>query len=174
MDTLETIRTRRSVRSFKLEAVPLDLIRKILEAGRASPSGGNAQAWSFIIIQSPGRLACLRSLAPGIIGNPTAVLVICMDEERIAKYGGKGGEKFAWMDIGFATENILLAVHDLGLGACPVGSFHPSGVSLLLDLPEGIRPVLMLALGYPDHIPKPSSHRPIAESCFLETWGKQL
>jgi nitroreductase len=172
METLETILTRRSIRSFTEEAVPLNLIRKILEAGGASPSGGNAQAWTFIIVQFPRRLACLRSLAPGIIGNPTAVLVICLDEDRITKYSGNGGEKFAWMDIGFATQNILLAVHDLGLGACPVGSFNPGGISLLLDLPKGISPILILALGYSNQRPKPPSHLSISEFCFMETWGK--
>jgi len=174
MKTIEAIFTRRSVRSYKADPIPLDMIHKILEAGRASPSGGNAQAWSFLLVQSSRRLAYLRSLAPGIIGNPTIVLVICQDDERIAQFGGKSGEKSAWMDIGCATENILLAAHDLGVGACPIGSFHSAGVAFLLNLPRNIKPVLMLAMGYPEQKPSPPSRRPISEFCYLEDWGQPL
>jgi nitroreductase len=171
METLEAILTRRSVRAFTTEPVPDELMRQVLQASAASASGGNVQPWGFVLVRSPERLAGLRSLAPGIIGQPTAVVAICLDRERASRMGGTGSERLAWLDIGLATQNLLLAAHSLGLGACPIGSFHREGVANFFDLPSGVQPVLLMALGYPEIRPKPPGRRPLPEVCFAEVWG---
>jgi nitroreductase len=171
METLEAIHTRRSVRAFTRELVPDEVLRQVLEAGAKSASGGNVQPWGFVLVRSPERLAGLRSLAPGIIGEPVAAVAICLDAERAGSQGGKGGERWAWLDIGLATQNLLLAAHSQGLGACPIGSFHKGAVSTFLDLPAGVRPVLLLVLGYPAIQPTPPGRRPLGEVCFSEEWG---
>ncbi len=172
METLDAILTRRSVRAFTTKPVPDELLHQVLQAGAASASGGNVQPWGFVLVRSAERLAGLRSLAPGIIGQPTAVVAICLDVERATRVGGAGGERMAWLDIGLATQNLLLAAHSLGLGACPIGSFHREGVATFLDLPAGVQPVLLMALGYPEIKPTPSGRRPLSEVCFLEEWGR--
>ncbi len=171
METLEAIFSRRSVRAFTPEPVPDELLRQVLRAGAASASGGNVQAWGFVLVQKPERRAALRSLAPGIIGQPAAVIAICMDTERALRLGGAGSEQMIWLDIGLATQNLLLAAHDLGLGACPIGSFHHQGVATFLDLPPGVQPVLLLVLGHPAIRPTPPGRRPLQEVCFDEEWG---
>ena len=171
METREAIFTRRSIRAFTREPVPEELLKQVLQAGAASASGGNVQAWGFVLVRKPARLAGLRSLAPGIIGEPTAAIAICLDRERAVRLGGAGSEQFMWMDIGLATQNLLLAAHDLGLGACPVGSFHHRGVAAFLDLPPDIELVLLLVLGYPAVKPSPPGRRPLREVCFDEEWG---
>jgi nitroreductase len=171
MDTLEAILTRRSVRAFTPEPVPEEMVRDVLQAGVAAPSGGNVQAWGFVLIRSPERLAGLRSLAPGIIGEPAVVIAVCLDGGRAARLGGAGGERLAWLDIGLAIENLLLAAHNLGLGACPVGSFHRQAVAAFLGLPPEVQLVVLLALGYPRIKPTPPGRRPMPEVCFLEEWN---
>jgi nitroreductase len=171
MDTLEAILTRRSVRAFTGEPVPDELLHRVLQAGAASASGGNVQPWGFVLVRSAERLAGLRSLAPGIIGRPTAVIAICLDSNRAA-LGGAGGERLAWLDIGLATQNLLLAAHSVGLGACPVGSFHQQAITTFLGLPEGVQPVLLMALGYPKIKPTPPGRRSLSKVCFAEQWGK--
>jgi nitroreductase len=171
MDTLEAIFTRRSVRAFTREPVPGELLRRVLEACAASASGGNVQPWGFGLVQSPERLAALRSLAPGIIGQPTAVIATCLDKGRAMNVGGTEGEQMAWLDIGLATQNLLLAAHSLGLGACPIGSFHHQGVTMFLELPPGVQPILLVALGYPAVKPTPPGRRPLGDVCFAEAWG---
>jgi nitroreductase len=171
MDTLETIFTRRSVRSFTSDPVPAELMRQVLQAGVASASGGNVQPWGFVLVQAPARVAGLRSLAPGIIGWPPAVIAICLDAERAIRLGGTQDERPAWLDIGLATQNLLLAAHSLGLGACPIGSFHRGAVACYLGLPEQIHPILLLALGYPRIKPTPPGRRPLADVCFAEEWN---
>ena len=171
MDVLEAIHTRRSVRAFTAEPVPDAVLRQVLEAGRASASGGNVQPWGFVLVRAQERLAGLRSLSPGIIGRPTAVVAICLDAERAGRLGGPEAERSAWLDIGVAAENLLLAAHGLGLGACPIGSFHRGGVARFLGLPQGVEPILLVALGYPLRPPSPARRRPPGEVCFLERWS---
>jgi len=171
MDTLEAILTRRSVRDFRPAAVPDELLRQVLTAAAASASGGNVQPWGFVLVRSAERLAGLRSLAPGIIGPPAAAIAICLDHERATRLGGTGGEQMAWLNIGLATQNLLLAAHSLGLGACPIGSFHSQGVITYLGLPAGVEPVLLVVVGFPVIQPAPPGRRPLAEVCFEEEWG---
>jgi nitroreductase len=172
METLEAIHSRRSVRAFTPEPVPHDLLRQVMEAGVASASGGNVQPWGFVLVTRPERLAGLRALAPGIIGQPTAVLAVCLDRGRAVRLGGPGGEEMARLDIGLATQSLLLAAHALDLGACPIGSFHEGAVATYLALPSDVKPVLLLALGFPVARPAPTGRRPLPEICFDETWGK--
>ena len=172
METLEAIHTRRSVRAFTRDRLPDELLERLLRAGAASASGGNVQAWGFVLVRNPARLAALRSLAPGIIGQPAAAIAICLDRERAGRLGGDGGEQLMWLDIGLATQNLLLAAHDLGFGACPIGSFHARGVAILIDLPPAVEPVLLLALGYPAVKLSPPGRRALTEVCFEEEWGR--
>lgn len=174
METLEAIRTRRSVRAFTGELVPEGLLRQVMEAAAASASGGNVQPWGFVLLRDPRRLRALRALAPGIIGEPTAVVALCLDMRRAEELGGAMGPRLAWMDIGLATQNALLAAHDLGLGACPIASFHRQAVAVFLDLPARVEPVLLIALGYPKMKPPAAGRRPLAEVCFAERWGGPL
>jgi nitroreductase len=174
METLEAIHTRHSVRAFTEEPVPEELLHQVLKAAAASASGGNVQPWGFVLVRDSQRLQALQALAPGIIGEPTAVVAICLDMQRAEQLGGAMGPKLAWMDIGLATQNVLLAAHDLGLGACPIGSFHRQAVALFLDLPSHVRPVLLIALGYPQAEPPSPGRRPLAEVCFAERWGEPL
>jgi len=171
METLEAIMTRRSVRAFTGEPIAEETLRKLLEAGRASASGGNVQPWGFVLVSEPVRVQALRALAPGIIGQPAAILVIGLDRERAVRLGGSMNEQSAWIDIGIAIDNLLLAAHALGLGACPIGSFHPGAVAHFLGLPEAVQPVLLLAVGIPRFKPESPGRRPLGEVCFREEWG---
>ena len=174
METLEAIHSRHSVRAFTEEPVPEGLLQRVLEAAAASASGGNVQPWGFVLVREPRRVRALRALAPGIIGEPTAVAAICLDMKRARELGGAMGPKLAWLDIGLATQNALLAAHDLGLGACPIGSFHRQAASVFLDLPAHVEPVLLIALGYPRMRPPAAGRRPLSEVCFAERWGEPL
>jgi len=171
METLDAIFTRRSVRAFTAELVSDEVLHQVLGAGAASASGGNVQPWGFVLVRSAERLAGLRSLAPGIIGQPAAAIAICLDIERATRLGGTRDQSMAWLNVGLATQNLLLAAHSLGLGACPIGSFYCAAVATFLGLPADVRPVLLMALGHPAIKPTPPGRRPLAEVCFAEKWG---
>ena len=171
MDVMEAILTRRSTRNFDAEPVPADLLDEVLKAGAVSPSGGNLQALGFVLVIDPKRLVGLCSLTPGIIGQPAAVVVICLDNGRAEQMGGRGASSMTLIDAGVALHSMLLTAHCCGLGACPIGSFHPKALALFLGLPEDVRPVLLLALGYPRERPTSAGRRPLMEVCFHEKWG---
>jgi nitroreductase len=174
VETLDAIHTRRSVRAFTEDPIPEELLNQVLQAAVGAPSGGNVQPWGFVVIRLPGRVRALRALAPGVIGQPTVLIAIGLDVERAEQIGGVLGLHLAWIDIGLAMQNLLLAAHDLGLGTCPIGSLHRGAVAHFLDLPPHIQPVLLIALGYPQVMPPTRGRRPLAEVCFAERWGEPL
>jgi nitroreductase len=151
LDVWEAIQGRRSVRSFKTDPVAEDLIRKlILEAGIWAPTGGNAQTWRFVVVTDPGLVHRIKMVAPGILGNPPAVIVICQDLEEAERKGGKQGlNVLTLMDTALAAQNIMLVAYERGLGTCAIASFHAGAVHQILRLPQSIVPQLLVSLGYP-------------------------
>src|SRR5947209_4816331 len=86
-------------------------------SGMADPGSGV----SIIAIDDPSQLAAVVALTPGILGEPTAALVLCVDWDRRARLpAGARSEVTAWFDVGAAAENALLAAEGLDLGATPV------------------------------------------------------
>lgn len=170
MQTLEAIFTRRSIRSFTAESIPDEVLQTIIRAAAAAPSASNAQPWVFITVQNARRLAALRSLAPGIIGVPAAVVIMCLDQRLRRESSDDSFDSITLIDLGAALQNILLTAHDLGFGGCPIGSFHKQGVMAFLNLPEHIEPCLLVALGKPRVIPPAPKKRPIEEIHFHEKY----
>jgi len=139
------------MRSFKSDPVPEDLISKlILEAGIWAPTGGNAQTWRFVVVTDPSVVRKIRMVAPGILGNPPVVIVICQDLDEAERKGSKlGREVLTLMDTALAAQNIMLAAYEQGLGTCAVASFHAGAVQQLVRLPSSIVPQLLVSLGSP-------------------------
>jgi len=73
------------------------------------------------------------------------------------------------MDIGFAAQNIMLAAHALGIGSCAILGFSRTAIRKILDIPEGLEPSLLIALGYVADVPKPWPRRPWTETVFLNS-----
>mgnify|MGYP005836247731 CR=1 FL=1 len=156
MDVLEAIRERRSIRAFRPDPVPEELLRKLVEAGIWAPSGGNAQTWRFIIITDPARVKQVKMLSPGLSGDPPAIISICQDIEEAERKGSTlGRDVLTLMDSAMAAQNIMLAAWAEGIGTCVIRSFHPAGVQKLLNLPRHIVPQLLLSVGWPHRIPRP-------------------
>ena len=157
MDVWEAIQGRRSIRSYKPDPVPEDLIKKlILEAGIWAPTGSNAQTWRFVAVTDPKLIRKMKMLAPGILGSPPVVIAVCQDLAESEKMVSKlGVEVVCLMDTAVAAQNILLAAYDKGLGTCLIASFHPGAVQEVLHLPPRIVPQLLISRGYPQANPKP-------------------
>ncbi len=148
-DCLDCIKTRRVTRYFSEEAVPREAFVKILEAGRWAPSGGNRRLHRFIAIQDREIIELIRAVSPGMLGYPSALAVICIDWAKAGSLGCKPHHHGAYIDVGTAAENMLLAGHALGLGTGPVTSFSASAVSTILRLPDWLTPEMMVCIGYP-------------------------
>lgn len=170
METLEAIHTRRSVRSFTDEPITDEALQIIIRAAAAAPSHGNAQMWTFISVRNQKRITAMRTLSPGIIGNPTAVIVMCLDYRRSTTDPEGSLDIMPFFDIGAALQNISLASHDIGLGSCAIGSFHTQALVSFFGLPEEVEPVLLVVLGKTRRIPHSPRKRPFEEIHFQEKY----
>ncbi len=170
MQTLENIFSRRSVRAFTNQPISAEQMETIIKAGAAAPSGSNAQMWAFVALRDPKRIMALRSLSPGIIGSPTAVVVLCLDRSHPNAALLEKGDIAPYLDMGAAMQNMLLAANELGLAGCPVASFHHQAIISFLKLPEHLQPVLMLVMGFPKSVPQAPQKRPLSEIYFEESY----
>jgi nitroreductase len=140
VDTFLTIVSRREVRNYAPRPVPADSERRILEAGRLSGSSTNKQPWRFIVVVD----ADIRERLADSVYEPTNVrgagLIIAVAVQ------GKGPVSF---DAGRATQNMLLAAWNDGIGACPNGVKDSEATGRLLGLEENERLVIVLTFGYP-------------------------
>jgi nitroreductase len=171
MELMDALFTRRSVRHYTREPIADDQLQKLVEAAAWAPTGGNTQPWAFVIVRSRQNLGRLRAASPGIIGAATAAIAICLDRSRTDSKPGTYGYDCDLLGLGAAMQNLLLAAHEQGLGACAIGSFHVPSIRALLALPEHLEPKLLIALGHAASQPKPPRHRPLTEICFFESAG---
>ncbi|MDD4904281.1 MAG: nitroreductase family protein [Candidatus Bipolaricaulis sp.] len=155
MDLDTAIRGRRSVRRFKSLPIERAVLERIIEAATWAPSGGNAQTWRFVIVTEPARIAKLKTVSPGLLGDPGAVVSVCQDLADARAKGSTLGETLlAPCDAAMAAQNLLLAAYAEGLGTCTVASFTHRAVARLLKLPADVEPVLLVSVGTPDETPK--------------------
>ena len=150
MDIWTAIKNRRSIRNFTADPLEEKELRNlILKAGIWAPSGGNAQAWRFIVITGLKILNKLKLVSPGLLGAPQAIIVVCQDLVCALEKGGELGVKtLSLMDTAMAAQNIMLAAYAVGLGTCPIASFHPEAVQRIMGLPVHIYPQLLISVGF--------------------------
>ncbi|MFC2086630.1 nitroreductase family protein [Bacteroidota bacterium] len=157
MNTLETILTRRSIRKYTDKKVSDDMLEIILKSGMYAPSAVNKQPWHFIIFRNKTIAEGLKKVHPNsvMLKQASAGILICYDELL------QHDEGFGVVDCSAATQNMLLAAHYLGLGACWIG-IHPREVRKkflqnFLKLPKHVIPFAIISIGYPDeqkHFPE--------------------
>lgn len=146
----ENIKSRRVTRAFGDESVSREDLLRLLEAARWASSAGNRRIHKFVVIQERDTIEQVRSVSPGMLAQPTALIVICTDKEKAKQEGVKLElDSTTWIDVGTASQNMMLAAHELGLGSCPTTSFSHSGVSVVLNLPGHLEPEYILQVGHP-------------------------
>ena len=156
MDLSEAILNRRSIRKYKDKKIDDKLINKIIEAGVWAPSAGNLQSWKVIVVkdhQIRVQLAVACYIREFIAEAPVVLIICAYKRKSGATYGERGRELYCIQDAACAAQNMLLMIYNLGLGACWNGAFDEDSVSNLLGIPEGIRPVAIITVGYPDEKP---------------------
>lgn len=144
----ETMRTRRVVRSWREQPVSRADLLRVVRAARWAPAAGNRRLQRYVIIQDLALIRLVRAVSPGITGIPSAIIVICLDRERVARLGSRF-EPLLYLDVGTAGQNMLLAAHALSLGGGPVTSFSAEAVRVLLRLPPSLAPAMLIPLGFP-------------------------
>jgi nitroreductase len=154
---IEVARERRVTRSFAPGALERRELEVLLEAAWWSPSGSNRRPVRFAVVEDPRRVRQVLSVSPGILGQPAALLVLCLDWTRAPhlEVDDPRTTHALHVDAGATMENVLLAAEALGIGACPVTSFHRPAVRGLLGLPDDWTPLIIVILGRPAKARRP-------------------
>ncbi len=166
MDVIAAIKKRRSIRKFEKKSIPNDVLQQVMECAVLAPSAGNRQPWIFHVVKDQGIKQKLVKAAGGqtFLGDAPVVVVISGDPEVSAKrYGDRGRSLYYIQDTAAAVTNIILAATSFELGTCWVGAFRETLVSQALGLPENLRPLAMVPMGYPAEKREPRGLRPFAE-----------
>ena len=186
LNTLETIKNRRSIRRYKIDPVDDKTLETVLEAARLAPSWSNTQCWKFIVVRDSNlkaQLADTIQVNPLLGRNPAAkaftsapiVIVACAEKGISGLFSGKTatdkGEWWFMFDVALAMENLMLAATSLGLGTVHVALFDTIKVATILGIPEGYHVVEMTPLGYPEYQPDPRPRKNLAEIVFYEKFG---
>ena len=177
VELFEALRERRSVRSFTSEPIPSTFLEKILEAARWAPSAGNCQARDVIIIQNDKIKQKLSAAALDQICIEEAPIniVVCANELRSARrYGDRGKAFYCILDAAATVQNILLAAHGLGLGACWIGAFNDQLVSEILYLPTWLRPVAIIPIGHPGETPEKPQRLSLKDLVHIDRYQQPL
>ena len=171
MSVIEVIKRRRSIRLWKHDLVPMKIIMQLIDAGRWAPSSCNRQTWKFIVITDNNLRRFVGNIPSGarpfFSKAPTLILVLIdMRAYRLPI------EKYApAQDAAAAIQNMLLAAHSLGLGACWASwtSTRKKEKILyeLLNIPFYYEPFGLVAVGFPDETPIPPARRDIDEIMVL-------
>ena len=170
MNFLKLAKKRYSVRIYKDRMVEEDKLLKILEAGRVAPTAANLQPQRLIVVKSEEGIARLKKAA-NIHGAPMAIIV-CADLDRawVRKYDNANT---ADIDASIVTDHMMLEATDLGLGTLWICHFKPDILKSEFNLPENIKPVNILAIGYADREPESAdrhdtARKPLGQTVFYE------
>lgn len=168
MDTLNLLKSRRSIRIYQDIPVPQDLILQILEAGRWAPTGANLQPWHFIVVKDPetrkriGEVARFFFIKSPHVEKAPVLLVLGFDTRK-GKYGR--------YDVTLAGGNMMTMAQSLGLGTCWIGAFDARRVKEILEIPEHIEVIALLTLGYPGEKPETPPRVELEKIVHWESWS---
>ncbi|MGP8068488.1 MAG: nitroreductase family protein [Candidatus Bathyarchaeia archaeon] len=175
-EVLDAIMQRRSIYQFKPEAVSIEKITSILEAGRWAPSYANSQPWEFITVtdsklkQEVAEIAKETMAAHAGIEGAHVIIATCVDPEK---------DPYHFIEDGaVATQNMALAAHSLGLATYWVGILSSSNdrksvehrIKDVLDIPEKIRLISLLPIGVPAYSIE-KERKPLEEICHVDKYS---
>jgi nitroreductase len=190
LTVMEAIRNRRSIRSFKPDPVPREVVALMLEAARLAPSGSNRQPWRFQVItdsalkqrvfdeasygtrhilEAPLIIVCGCELLTYVRGNPLApansALVAEGEDWASLKPFIADGE----MNMAIAVEHMVLVATAESVGTCWVQRVKPAELARLLNWPRHVAVILLLLAGYAREEPLPKPRLPI-DRILIEPW----
>jgi nitroreductase len=147
-DFLNLVKKRKSIRAYKENKLEEEKLLKILEAGRLAPSAKNLQEWKFIVIKDE---KLIKELVPicknqAFVGEASVVIVGCSEK---TDYVMTCGQNAYSIDLAISIDHMSLMAAYLGIGSCWIGAFYEDKLKNILDIPNDVKVVSLLTLGYP-------------------------
>ena len=164
MDFFEVVKQRKSVREYSGKTVEKKLVEKIIDAGRLAATARNEQPWEFIVSHDKEILKKICSICPNgpFIKDASCLLAVFSRDT-----------KYYLEDCSASTQNMLLAIEALGLGACWVAGDkkdYAEDIRKIFDVPEGYKLVSMISMGYPKKKQSPKEKKSVQELTHWEKW----
>ena len=186
MDVFEAIHTRKSIRSFLDREISDEIVKRILRAGIRAPSGGNRQPWRFVVVRNREKIQQFDpEFHQPCVENAPAVIVACANpHDTWEKYDEE--DHCYVLDTAAAIQNMLLAIHGLGLGGVWILNCRKKTIRKLLDIPLHWRIISIIPFGYyqPEdqtgyqekliQNAKPRPCKPLSEVAYLENTHNPL
>lgn len=170
MNVMDAIKTRKSVRAYMDRPIEEEKLNDILEAGRLAPSASNRQEWRFVIVREMEKRENLAQVAgrQDFISEAPVVIVACAETDGHLMPCGQPSYP---IDVAIALDHMTLAAVESGLGTCWIGDFDERKVKEILGIPEKIRVVELMPLGYPvDPSAKEKKRFPLSAIVKYEHW----
>ena len=172
MEFQKLISDRYSVRQFKPQHLPKEVVDQILNAGHKAPTGCNYQPQRILVLNTDEAVNKLAECTKCHFNAPTAMLVCYNEEESWTRPYDKA--QSAPVDAAIVATHMMLAAHDIGVGCCWVMHFDPFAMREAFHIPENIKPVALLVMGYPAEDAKPlalhDAFRSMEEVVFYDTF----
>lgn len=150
MNVMEAIMSRRTIRKFEQRKISGEILRKLVDAARMAAHGGNVQPLKYVtvageqlrdaVFETTKWAACIPDGTPKDGERPMAYIVV---------YADKDIKKECMVDAGAAITNIMLAAYEEGIGSCWIGSLNRVRLREILNTPEHLQILYVVALGYP-------------------------
>ncbi len=161
---IEVLLGRSSLRQFADRYIEKEILEQVLDAGVHSASGGNLQPWSAILIRETEARAKLAGMCgQEFMAKAPVHLLFCLDLHRNETIAGLGAAPYtarhsfrhfwiSFQDVVIAAQSMCTAADLLGLGSVYIGTVmeFPGEVRAMFDLPEGVYPVVLVCMGYPE------------------------
>lgn len=183
---METIKNRRTIRKYKSQDIPDDLLNGLLEESFRAATMGNMQLYSVVVTRSSemkSKLAPIHFNQPMVTGAPV-VLTFCADFNRFSLWckqrkAEPGYDNFlsfvnAMSDALLVTQNFCTLAENAGLGTCYLGTtiYNPGPIIDLLKLPKLVIPVATITVGYPDEFPAQPDRLPLKGIVHNEVYSQ--
>lgn len=172
MDFEKLIEERYSIRSFRPEHLSKEKILKILDAAHKAPTGCNYQPQRILVLNTDEAIGKLKKCTKCHFDAPTAMLVCYNENESwVRKYDGALS---APVDAAIVATHMMLAAYNEGVGCCWVMHFDPFAVKNEFKIPDNIKPLALLVMGYPSDEATPhefhSKYRPMDEIVVFDSF----
>jgi nitroreductase len=170
MDVIDAIKQRESVRSYKNMPVEDKKLQLLLEAARLAPSASNRQEWRFVVVtdQEARQKLVVAASNQGFVAEAPVVIAACAETDNHVM---KCGQLCYPIDVAIAIDHITLKAVEEGLGTCWIGAFDEKAVKAILKIPQDIRVVSLLTVGYPKTLHSKKTRNKLDEIVRYESWS---
>jgi nitroreductase len=177
MDTIDCIKSRRSIRKFLPNKIPEPVLYEILDAANAAPCAGNLQCWRFLIIEKEDakKIIAKSALDQDWIATAPVVVIVLSDSKALkGEYGERGEKCYDSQNAALAIENLMLAAWNFGIGSTFVGAFTEAKLRKEFRIPDSIKVHAVIPLGYPFEMPRPLGKIDVHDLTHVEHWGREV